>query len=96
MTRVDKEARFEATTTDKLDAINKAVTDLQDNINFLEAQSVAAKIAAIPKENLAAHKKELQIIKAELATTPKDAPKFWPTTFQVISLLSQAMWQLQT
>lgn len=96
MTRVDKQARFEATTTDKLDAINKAVADLQGILKLLQAQTAVSRIAAIPKQDLVAHKKELQAIKTELATAPKDAPNFWPTTFQVISLLSQAMWQLQT
>ena len=97
MTRVDKQARFEATTTDKLDAINKAMSDLQSTVTLLQAQSVVSRITAIPKQDLVAHKKELQTIKTKLAAaTPKDVPNFWPTTFQVISLLSQAMWQLQT
>jgi len=94
--RIEKETKFQVETTTTLGQIDKTLAGLQTSISFLQAQIAASKYSAISKKELKSYKTELQNIKANLAKTPKDIPNFWPTSFQIITLLSQAMWQLET
>jgi hypothetical protein len=81
--RVDKEARFEQSTTDNLSRINEA-------LKLIPAQIAVAQYSTIPPKELNAHRDELRKIKTTLASTKRDTPGFWPATFQLITLLSKA------
>ncbi len=94
--RIEKETKFQVETTATLGQIDKTLAGLQTSVTLLQAQIAASKYSAISKEELKGHKTELQSIKTGLAKAPKDTPNYWPTSFQIITLLSQAISQLET
>jgi len=81
--RVDKEARFEQSTTDNLSRINEA-------LKLIPTQIAVAKFSSVSPQELKQHKDELASARNSLRSVPRNVPNFWPTTFQVITLLSQA------
>jgi hypothetical protein len=81
--RVSKEATFEANTGTRLDTIEAA-------LKLISAQIVVAKYSSIPPQELKVHRDELNGVKQRLASINRNTPNFWPTTFQVINLLSKA------
>lgn len=80
---VRDETAFRTKTTDRLDAI-------EGILKLIQAQIAVAKYSSAPPQELKKHHDELASVRAMLANAPKGEPNFWPTTFQVISLLSQA------
>jgi hypothetical protein len=72
------------------------VRELKGIISVLQAPALTSKLSKLPPSELKARKDELQEIKNNLAAAPKDTPNLWPASFQVITLLSQAMYQLET
>lgn len=82
--RVDKEARFEQSTTDSLSRID-------ERLKLIPAQIAAVRYSTAPPKELKAHRDELADLKRSLANIPPDTPNFWPTSFQVITLLSKTI-----
>ena len=95
-TRVEKETRFETQTGLTLGQIDKTLAGLQTSMALLQAQFANSQYSKLPTKQLTSHKEELQSIKATLAQAPKEAPNFWPISLQIIILLSQSMYQLET
>ncbi|HEV2522354.1 MAG TPA: hypothetical protein VGT24_08235 [Candidatus Acidoferrales bacterium] len=81
--RVDKEARFEQSTTDSLKRIDEA-------LHVIPIQMAASKYSVISPQELKAHGQELKKLKETLAQTPPNTPGYWPTASQIIQLLSQS------
>ena len=80
----------------RLSAVEKSLNRIEGSLNIVKAQSLIKNLSSVPTKELRAHKEQLNQIKEALAQSSPTTPDFWPATFQVISLLSQAMWQLQT
>lgn len=80
----------------RLSAVEKSLNRIEGSLNVVKAQSVIKNLSSVPTKELKAHKEQLKQIKEALAQSSPTTPDFWPATFQIISLLSQAMWQLQT
>ncbi len=95
-TRVDKEARFQTQTTYALGQIKATVTGLQSSVTLLQAQVASSKYSAVPIKDLKKHREELNTIKNSLVQTPQNTPGYWPASFEIIALLSQAQFQLET
>lgn len=81
--RIDKEARFEQSTTDSLQQIN-------EELKLVPVQITTGKLSDLPSQELKAHHDELTTLKKTLASADRNTPNFWPTSFQVINLLSRA------
>jgi hypothetical protein len=80
---VKEETAFRTNTTDRLSSIEGA-------LKLLQAQIVVAKYSNSQPQELKKHHDELASVRATLASAPKSEPNFWPTTFQLLTLLSQA------
>jgi hypothetical protein len=63
---------------------------LEEKLVILQCKVLAQQIAAIPVSQLREHRDELRDARTQLAAVDADAPGFWPTTFQLITLLSRA------
>jgi hypothetical protein len=83
VSNVREETTFRTRTGDRLDSI-------EGTLKLMQAQAAAARYSALPPQELKTHRDELQTVVKNLATVPRDAPNFWPTSFQMISLLSQS------
>ena len=59
-------------------------------LGVIQAQIAAQKYSTLPRTELRNHREELKGIKDNLAAAKKDTPGFWPASFQIITLLSQA------
>jgi hypothetical protein len=95
-TRVDKEARFQTQTANDLGQINKRLAGLQSSVTLLQAQIASSRYSAVPIKDLKKHRDELNTIRNSLVQTPQSTPGFWPASFEIITLLSQAQFQLET
>jgi hypothetical protein len=80
---VKEETTFRTNTMDRLGTI-------EGTLKLLQAQIAVAKYSSAPPQELKKHHDELASVRATLASAPKSEPDFWPVTFQVINLLSQA------
>jgi len=76
--------------------VSGEIRELKGIVSVLQAPAIASKFSKLPKEQLKSRRDELKEIKSNLAAAPKDTPNLWPAGFQVITLLSQAMYQLET
>ncbi len=72
------------------------MSGIENTLSFLQAQNVAQKYSAIPVLELKKHRDELATARKVLSGIPQDTPNFWPASFQIITLLSQAQFQLET
>jgi hypothetical protein len=79
-------------TTNDIATIKGNVGDIQSSITVLRAQVTAQSIAAVPRLDLKKHSGELQQARASLAAVngSNTTAGFWPVSFQIINLLSQA------
>lgn len=80
---VKEETAFRTHTSDRLDQI-------EATLKLIPAQIAAAKYSSVPLQELKKHRDELKEIKDKLVTASRSTPGFWPTSFQVITLLSRA------
>jgi hypothetical protein len=94
--RVGQEAAFQVHTTDTLNLTAARLTRIEGKLGILQAQNAATKYSTIPIKELRGHRDELASVKSNLASLPQDVPNFWPASFQIITLLSQANSQLET
>ncbi|SRR6266478_846192 len=90
LTRMGQEAAFQAHTTDSLKLVADRLTRIEGNLGILQAQNTVTKYSTIPVKELKQHRDELVGVKKSLASLPQDTPNFWPTSFKIINLLSQA------
>lgn len=74
---------FRTHTIDRLDQIEKT-------LKLLPTQITASTLSSLPSGQLVTHRHELKAIQEKLAATDRSTPNFWPTSFQVLTLLSQA------
>ncbi len=81
--RVGKEAAFEARTEAELKQIEAA-------LKLIPIQVSASNLSSLPVNDLPTHKPELAKFRQTLTATDRNTPNFWPTSFQVINLLSKA------
>jgi hypothetical protein len=72
------------------------IRELKGIVSVLQVPAIASRLSKLPVAQLKSSQNELKKIKANLAAAPKDTPNLWPASFQVITLLSQAMYQLET
>lgn len=79
-----------------IQTINGEVRELKGMLSVLHAPQIVQKLSKLPPDQLKAHKDELEEIKDSLAAAPRDTPGLWPAGFQIITLLSQAVAQLET
>ena len=63
---------------------------LEEQLVILQCKVLAQQIAAIPVSQMREHREELRNARTQLATVNADTPGYWPTTFQLITLLSRA------
>lgn len=86
---VKEETAFRTNTIDRLGGI-------EGTLKVLQAQIAVAKYSTATPQELKEHHYELASVKTTLASVPRNTPNFWPITFQVINLLSQATSNLTT
>jgi hypothetical protein len=63
---------------------------LEGMLVILQCKVLAQQIGALPVNQLREHREELREARTQLAAVDADTPGFWPTTFQLITLLSRA------
>jgi hypothetical protein len=88
--RVESQTKFQTQTTDSLKTITDRLTRVEAAVSVQQAQLVTQKYVNVQPKDLKPHTDELKQVKASLAGTDHNAPGFWPASFQVITLLSQA------
>lgn len=72
------------------------LTHIEETLKLIPAQIAASSFSNLPQKELQNHRNELNEIKKKLAATPvRDTPNFWPTSFQVITLLSKADFDIE-
>jgi hypothetical protein len=70
--------------------IDGEVSEINGTLKVLQGQVTVAKYSAAMPRELKKHHDELASVKTILASAPRNAPNFWSTSFQIITLLSQA------
>jgi hypothetical protein len=63
---------------------------LQEQLVILQCKVLAQQISAIPVSQMRDHREELRNARTQIAAVDADTPGYWPTTFQLITLLSRA------
>ncbi|MGI9069955.1 MAG: hypothetical protein ACR2JB_01165 [Bryobacteraceae bacterium] len=81
---------------DALNQTNQRLVRIEGRLNVQTVQDRVKILAALPRNDLRQHSKELTTLKAELAKAVKTVPEFWPTSFQLISLTSRALSPLES
>jgi hypothetical protein len=79
-----------------IQTISGNVQEIKGIVSVLQAEMLASKYSRASKDELRSNRDVLSSVKRNLATAPKDTPNFWPASFQIINLLSQAEWELET
>jgi hypothetical protein len=77
-------------------AIDERTSRIEGAISVLRGQFAVTKYSEISKKELKGHQEELKVIKNDLSKTPQNIPNYWPASFQIITLFSQAQFQLET
>jgi len=88
--KISQESEFRGTTTEQLKTVNLRLSGIENTLGFLRAQTVAQKYSTIPVPELKKHRDELATARKTLSSIPPDTPNYWPVSFQMITLLSQA------
>jgi hypothetical protein len=96
LTKMGQEAAFQAHTADALKLITDRLSRIEEKLGILQAQNAITKYSIIPVKELKKHRDELVDVRKSLASLPQDTPNYWPASFQIIALLSQAQFQLET
>ncbi len=74
----------------ELQSVENNSRRLEGMLVILQSKVLAQQIAALPVSQLREHREELREARTQLAAVDADIPGFWPTTFQLITLLSRA------
>jgi hypothetical protein len=69
--------------------IDERTSRMDGELIVLTARLAATKYSNAPNKDLKEHRDELTAIKKNLATARTDTPDFWPTSFQIITLVSK-------
>jgi hypothetical protein len=88
--KVEARATFEANTGSKLATIDGRLTAIESSLAVLQARIVSQKLANVPQSDLKIHREEINAVRASLASTKDEVPGFWPSSFEIITLLSKA------
>jgi hypothetical protein len=88
--KVSQEGEFRGTTGTRLNSIETRLTKIENRLDLLPAQIALSKLKDVPKTKLKEHQDELTSLKNTLGAVPRNTPDFWPTSFEVIRLLSLA------
>jgi hypothetical protein len=75
--------------------IGEQANRIEGKLSVLQAQIVTLKYSSSPRGELKTHHDELKDVKNSLAAAPRDTPNFWPTTFQIITLLSRTTFDIE-
>jgi hypothetical protein len=89
-TKVEARATFEANTGSKLTAVEGRLTAIEGSLAVLQARIVSQKLASAPQSDLKVHREEINAVRASLASTEDGVAGFWPSSFEIITLLSKA------
>jgi len=93
---MNRESEFRGATTEQFKSVNLRLSDIENTLKFLRVQTVAQKYSTIPIPELKKHRDELATARKTLSGIPQDTPNYWPASFEIITLLSQAQFQLET
>ncbi|HEY4838666.1 MAG TPA: hypothetical protein VIH72_08670 [Candidatus Acidoferrales bacterium] len=74
----------------ELQAAESNTKRFEATLVILQCKVLAQQFAALPVSQLPEHRVELRDARTQLAAVDPDTPGFWPTTFQLITLLSRA------
>ncbi len=95
---VKEETAFRTGTTIKLGGFDTRLGNIDTRLDkidsalaLLQGQFATLKYANLPKTQLKTYQKELTSVKNGLASAGKDAPGYWPVSFEVIELLSKSL-----
>lgn len=66
------------------------VREIKGMISVLRGQIAITKYSTVPPQELKKDHDALATVKTGLASTPQTIPDFWPTSFKIINLLSEA------
>jgi hypothetical protein len=75
---------------EKVDGLKGEIQGLTATVNSLQTQVATIRYSTLPAAELKAHVDELKKLKNTLAQTPSNTPGYWPTSFEVIKLVSLA------
>jgi hypothetical protein len=89
-TKVEARATFEANTGSKLATIDGRLTTIESSLAVLQARIVGQKLANAPQGDLKIHREEINAVRASLASAKNEVAGFWPSSFEIITLLSKA------
>lgn len=89
-TKVEARATFEANTGSRLTAIDGRLTAIESSLAVLQARLVSQKLANAPQSDLKIHREEINAVRASLASAKNEVAGFWPSSFEIITLLSKA------
>lgn len=88
--KVEARATFEANTGSTLASIDKRIGTMESSIAVLQARLVSQSLANAPQGELKTHREELSAVRSSLASSQSEVPGFWPSSFEIITLLSKA------
>lgn len=71
-------------------SFDQRLVAVENGLKLVPAQIAAVQFSAMPAQDLKNHRPELTAIKNDLANASRNVAGFWPTSFQVINLLSKA------
>jgi hypothetical protein len=89
-TKIEARATFEANTGSTLASIDKRLGAIESSLAVLQARFVSQKLANVPPGDLKIHREELSVVRSSLAKSKDEVPGFWPSSFEIITLLSKA------
>jgi hypothetical protein len=87
---IKENTQFRTRTEDTLTGIEGRLGGVENSLKLLQAQLAVSRFSSVPPKELKSHREELAEVKNTLATVPHNTPNFWPASFQIITLLSQA------
>jgi hypothetical protein len=75
---------------EKVNGLKSDIQGLTATVNSLQTQVATIRYSTLPAAELKGHVDELRKLKNTLAETPSNTPGYWPTSFEVIKLVSIA------
>ena len=71
-------------------SLDNRLGEVEESIKLIPSQIAAAQFSFMSPQELKQHRGELNAIKSNLVSNPRNIPAFWPVAFQTINLLSKA------
>ena len=63
---------------------------IESSLAVLQARIVSQNLANAPQEDLKTHREEINAVRSSLASAKNQVAGFWPSSFEIITLLSKA------